>query len=149
MIGGSDIVLWIPDHAPAADVIMRIVRQHWPGFVFQNADDDEPIDPAKLASLPQPTGREFFLYRSMAAAMDWSQSGATQENKNSLIYVILGNRRKPDLGLRSITLVGGEWTGELAPILAEIRLAFEDWTKYPTGNHLPTIGPVSRAAERE
>ena len=40
MIGGSDKVLWVNENAPAADLILSAVRQHWPSFVFQDADDE-------------------------------------------------------------------------------------------------------------
>lgn len=134
MIGGSDKVLWVDENAPAADLILRVVRQHWPSFVFQNADDDQPLDAAKSSNLTQPAGREFFLYRTAEAAQDWLQSGATDDNKNSLIHVILGNRRKPALGLRSVTLVGDEWTGELAAILVDVQRAFDGFPK----KHVPS-----------
>ena len=63
MIGGSDKVLWVDEAAPAAELIVRAVRSHWPQYVFQNSDDDHATDPSQLPTLPAPTGREFFLYR--------------------------------------------------------------------------------------
>src|SRR5438552_3464110 len=83
MIGGSDRVLWVDENAPAADLILRVARQHWPSFVFQDADEDQPLGAAKSAGLTQPAAREFFLYRSVEAAQDWLQSGATDNNKNT------------------------------------------------------------------
>ena len=50
MIGGIDIVLWIPDDIPACDVILRTLRICWPRFVFQNGDDAEPLPPSWLPS---------------------------------------------------------------------------------------------------
>jgi hypothetical protein len=150
MIGGSDKVLWVDENAPAADLILRTVRQHWPSLVFQDADEAQPLDAAKSSGLQQPAGREFFLYRTAEAAQDWLQSGATDHNKNTLIHVILGNRRKPDVGLRSITLVGDDWTGELAPILADIQAAFDGFTKkHPPNGQAAQLGPMPHAAERE
>lgn len=124
MIGGSDKVLWVPKSAKAADVILRVVRRHWPKYVFQNADDDAP-EPAQPSALPAPTGREFFLYRDRNAAKAWLKSGATAKNKNTLIYVILGKDLKPARGLRSITLVATDWTGALAKCLADIEAEFD------------------------
>jgi hypothetical protein len=150
MIGGSDKVLWVDENAPAADLILRTVRQHWPIFVFQNANDDKPLDAATSSGLTKPAGREFFLYRTAEAAQHWLQLGATDENKNTLIHVILGNRRKPDVGLRSITLVGDDWTGELAAILADIQSAFDGFTKKRLPNGQPaSVGTMPQAAERK
>jgi hypothetical protein len=150
MIGGSDKVLWVPEKAPAAKLILKSVRRHWPKFVFQDADDDLPLDPAKLPSLPVPKGREFFLYRDMKAAKEWLKSGATLKNKNTLIYVILGKRRKRDLGLRSITLVGGAWTGVLGTILADIQAAFDGCRKNgPPNGQVAPLSPMPHAVERE
>jgi hypothetical protein len=150
MIGGSDKVLWVDEVAPAAEIIVRAVRRHWPQYVFHNADDDHAMDPAQLSALPVPSGREFFLYRDMGAAQDWLQSGATDNNKNALVSVILGNRRKPALGQRSITLVGGDWTGELAALLADIQTAFDGFAKNPPADgNLSAPGPLPHAAERE
>jgi hypothetical protein len=150
MIGGSDKVLWVDENAPAAELILRVVRQHWPHFVFQNADEDQPLDAAKSSGLTQPTGREFFLYRTAQAAQDWLQSGATDRNKKTLIHVILGSRRKPDLGLRSVTLVGDDWMGESAAILAGIQAAFDGYTKKsPPNGQVAPLGPMPHATERE
>ena len=150
MIGGSDKVLWVDASALAADVILRIVRQHWPRFVFQNADEDQPLDAANSSRLTQPDGREFFIYRTAEAAQDWLQSGATDDNKNTLIHVILGKRRKPDLGLRSVTLVGDDWTGELAAILADIQAAFDGGTKtHPPNGQAAPVEAMPYAGERE
>ena len=63
---------------------------------------------------------------------------------------ILGNRRKPDLGLRSITLVGDDWTSELAAILTDIQAAFEAFAKkHPPNGKAAGVGPMPHAAERE
>jgi hypothetical protein len=150
MIGGSDKVLWVAEDAPAAELILRVVRHHWPRFVFQNADDAEPMDAAKSFAQTQPAGREFFLYRTAEAAQDWLQSGATDDNKNTLIHVILGARRKPDLGLRCVTLVSDDWTAELAAILEDVQAAFDAFVKkhLPNGQTAP-LGPMPHTTERE
>ena len=144
MIGGSDKVLWVDETAPASELILRVVRRHWPSFVYQDAEADEPLGVAESSSLTQPARREFFLFRSSEAAQDWRRSGATDDNKNTLIHVILGNRRKPDLPLRSLTLVGGEWVGELAAIAADIQTAFDGVRKHPPfgSKEAPARSPV-------
>ncbi len=150
MIGGSDKVLWVDENAPAADLILRTVRQHWPSLVVQNADEDQPVDAANSFGQAQPSGREFFLYRTAEASQEWLQSGATDSNRNTLIHVILGNRRKADLGLRSVTLVGDDWAGELAAILADIQAAFDAIAKkHPPNCQAAPLGLVPLPSERE
>jgi hypothetical protein len=150
MIGGFDKVLWVDENAPAADLILRIVRRHWPNFVFQDAEEDQPLDAAKSSGLTHLAAREFFLYRDTEAAQEWLHAGATDNNKNTLIHVILGNRRKPELKLRSITLVGDDWTGELAAILADIQTSFDAFTKKPLPNgKVAPVGPMPQTTERE
>jgi hypothetical protein len=150
MIGGSDKVLWVDENAPASDIILRIVQQHWPSFVVQNADEDQPLNAAKSAALTQSAGREFFLYRTAETAQNWLQAGATEDNKNTLIHVILGSRRKLDFGLRSVTLVGDDWTGETAAILADIQAAFDGLAKKGSPNGLSApFGSALQGTEHE
>ena len=149
MIGGSDKVLWVDEDAPVADLVLRVVRQHWPNFVFQDADADQPLDAASPLLTP-PTGHEFFLYRTAATAQEWLEFGATDNNKNTLIHVILGNRRKPELRLRSVTLVGDDWTGEMALILSDIQAAFDNTTtKHSANDHVFPAVVMPHVAERD
>jgi hypothetical protein len=122
MIGGTDIVLCVHEDIPTADVIFRAVRQHWPAFVFQNADDESaPFSPRTELWLPQPSGPEFFIYRDEQAARNWDEDGATPENANTMLHVILGKRRQPQSGLRSLTLVCGTLTGDMKVLIDDIR----------------------------
>jgi hypothetical protein len=150
MIGGTDNVLWVDENAPAFDLIVSAVRQHWPHLVLQNADEDLPIEPSKSSDLTILLGREFFLYRNAAAAENWLNEGVTESNKNTMIHGLLGNRRKPDRRVRSITLVADDWTGELAAILKDIQEAFDNFSKkhLPNGTATP-LGPVPHVAERD
>ncbi|MEO6809384.1 MAG: hypothetical protein ABI353_09770 [Isosphaeraceae bacterium] len=133
MIGGTDLVFWIRDDVPAADVILRTVRRKWPDYVFQDADD--PSMPSKSARgwLPRPSGREFFIYYDLAAARSWHEDGATSENLNTMIYVVLGNRTRPAANLRSITIVCGELSGEMRALMDEIQMSIMDITRSMRG----------------
>jgi hypothetical protein len=139
MIGGTDIILAVRRNIPAADVIFRTIRRHWPNFVFQNADDDSaPFTPQVGPWLPQPSGREFFIYRDADAARSWDAYGATPENRNAMIYVILGKEPPPGADLGSVTLVCGDLTEEIRTILDEIARGFTDYMEGP--------GPLWEAA---
>ena len=126
MIGGIDVVFWVRDDISAAEVILRTLRRHWPNFVIEDADDPAPFLPNPGPWLPTPAGREFFAYKDEASAMSWEELGATPENRDAMIYVILGNRRRQELGLRSLTLVCGHLTGQLKRIVEEIDESFEE-----------------------
>src|SRR5437660_1227082 len=109
MIGGTDIELTIRSDIPAADVVFRTVRRHWPNFVFQDADDETaPYAPNANGSLPKVSGREFFVYRDKQAALSWDEYGAAAENFNTMLYVILGEEDPPGSNLRPLTLVCDE-----------------------------------------
>jgi len=129
MIGGTDVVLWIRDDLSPADVILRTIQRHWPNYIFQNGDDPAPFSHKAGPWLPLPTGREFFVYENEKAAHSWHEHGAIPENTNTMLYVILGNRRKQELALRSLTLVCGNLTGTMKAIIADIDSCLRDCTE--------------------
>ena len=128
MIGGTDVVLWVREDLPASDFILRTVRRHWPDLVFQDADDPTLPSQSLHGWLPQPSGREFFVYRDLPAALSWHEHGAIPENTNAMLHVILGNRRKPEAGLRSLTIVCGDLSGEMKSMIDEVEIAFSEAT---------------------
>jgi hypothetical protein len=125
MIGGIDILLTVAQDVPASDVIIRVVRRHWPDYIFQDVDDPNPPTPRTSHDIPSPTGREFFLYRDLKSALIWEDRGAVPENENTLIYVILGDEADIHDHARSITLVCGCLVGEMKEIIEEITTALE------------------------
>jgi hypothetical protein len=126
MIGGTDIAFWVRDGHEAADLILRTAQRYWPKFVIENIDDPQPFAPRQGIDLPEPSGNEFFIYRDERVALDWEAHGATLENSNSRLYVILGNRVQPNSGFKSLTVVCGELVGETRRMLDEIRAGLAD-----------------------
>ena len=126
MIGGVDIVFWVPDEGAAVDAILRVVRRHWKDYVFQNADDPRPSPRPPGNWLPTPSGRQFFLYRDDAAARSWNENGAIPENANTMLHVLVGNRWQPGTHFRSLTVVCDEVAGEMESLLDEIRMSLAD-----------------------
>ena len=122
MIGGTDVELSIRADIPAADVILRTVRRHWPNFVLQDADDEATTD----RSLPKPSGPEFFIYRDKQAALSWDEHGASSENFNTMVYVILGTEEPPGSNLRPLTLVCDAVVGEMRELIEDLERGFED-----------------------
>lgn len=89
-IGGHDIVLEVPPDTPIFEVILRSVRQRWPGAYFLGAGGDDPelIDSAGLPPRAE-EGREFFVFRDRGAADSWMDEGATAENENTMLHFLI------------------------------------------------------------
>jgi len=126
MIGGTDVVLWARDGGEATDVILRTVHRYWPNFVLENLDDEAPFVPRRRDELPNPSGPEFFLYRDEQSALSWEEHGATPENCNMMLHVIVGNRANPGSDLKSLTVVCGELTGQVGQLIDEVRTGLDD-----------------------
>jgi hypothetical protein len=128
MIGGSDVILRVRDDIPPEDVILRTVRNHWPQFVLQNAEEDHvrPRDPNGL--LPVPAGPEFFVYRDQIAADDWERNGARPENANLMLHILAFDKMATEVGFTSVTIVCDRVEGDVRTIIEEIRSNFERLT---------------------
>ena len=115
MIGGTDIELTIPSDVPAADVIFRTVRRHWPNFVFKT-----PM--MRRHRTPQP---RMACYRSLlapnslfTATSKRQRTGTsmvqTPANFNTMLHVILGEQEPAGSGMRPLTLVCDDLWGKCA-----------------------------------
>ncbi|MBI1914461.1 MAG: hypothetical protein HYS12_06940 [Planctomycetes bacterium] len=127
MIGGTDLICPVRSDIPISDVIFRVVRRHWPRYVFQNADESGPFTPHAGPWLPRPSGREFFVYRDEESARSWEEHGAIPEILGTMLYVILPAERSLLVPVAtSVTLVCGELTGETGEVVQEIQGTFRD-----------------------
>ena len=88
MIGGRDIVLSGPTRPDEAERIIRTLRPIWPNLVVQDATADEPYDHDELERAG-PQLREFLVYRDTSAFSSWAEHGATPDNTDALLHVIL------------------------------------------------------------
>jgi hypothetical protein len=80
-IHGSDFL--IKSSIPIADSLIRfLVKDHWPSMVYEimSCDNDGSID--------------LFLYRDEAALKAWDEEGWSDENDETMIYVILAKESK-------------------------------------------------------
>jgi hypothetical protein len=145
MIGGTDVVLWVRDDVPIADVVFRTVRRHWPDMVYQNPDDESVPFLRPGPSLPKPAGPEYFIYKDAAAARSWDEHGAVPENHNTMLYVIEGKRRHPDGRRRSLTLVCGELVGDMKAIIEEIEAGLRDFDESVRDGHEGHEGALDEA----
>jgi len=129
MIGGTDVELPVGDGVPVADVVFRTIRRYWPDYVIENAlDESPPFKPPAGLGIPAQPSPEFFIYRDEQAATDWGEHGATPENANLMVYVLMGDDTESVHGPRSITIVVGSPTGELRSFLKELRELFCELT---------------------
>jgi hypothetical protein len=121
MIGGTDVILDVKPGVSAADVILRCVRRHWPACVYQDADDEsQPFEPLGGIWPPTLKGSEFFIYRDEQAARSWDEFGATEENANLMLHVLLPTGEDDD-DPHSVTIVCGEPVGDVKAILVDIE----------------------------
>jgi len=88
VIGGRDLVLaGASVHGELAFVVERL-RTVWPDLVVQDAERAVAVSPdaPEVAAM-----REIFAYESRNAFETWRDAGATQQNADSMIHVILGH----------------------------------------------------------
>jgi hypothetical protein len=140
MIGGTDVVLEIGVGVRAADAILLAVRRHWPRCVYQNADDESaPFTPYDGDWPPQAVDREFFVYRDEEAAWSWDADGATPENHDAMLYVILPEEPPDRSAIPTVTVVCGEPSGEVKAILEDIETSLKENGR--SGNGIGAVLP--------
>lgn len=87
MIGGRDIVVDGRTTPNDGTVVIETFRRMWPALVVQDANQPSPTE------TPAFDAREFFVYRDQEAFASWREHGATSENADRLIHVIIENDR--------------------------------------------------------
>jgi hypothetical protein len=125
-IGGQDILIEIPPDVSAADVIIRLMRQTWPGARFQDADRDDcnPID-SETVMVQGGRSREFFIFRDERSAEAWHRDGATSENAKSMLHFLVDDRPADPSSPRHVTLVCDEVSGAIESLVADLKDRFQ------------------------
>lgn len=122
MIGGTDVIMERKPGVPAADMILRVVRRHWPDCLYQNADDEGPARPLPAEGTPPGLAPEFFLHRDEESVRSWDEFGATPDNVNTMLYVLIPGDDGGDAAApSSVTVVCGELDGVMSALMAEIE----------------------------
>ena len=88
MIGGTDIVLLGPTMPQDADLILRTVRMEWPHALIQAVDSSEAI-PFRDVRFPVTGPVELIIYRDAASLEAWRSRGATPENQDAMMHLII------------------------------------------------------------
>ncbi len=88
MIGGLDIVLRGRGADGEGAFILSRLQGVWHGLVVQEASAEKAVRPLddSVAAM-----REFFVYRSRADFESWMKEGATDDNADKMIHVLLGD----------------------------------------------------------
>jgi len=95
-IGGQDIVIKNTNPTKAWGVILGVVRELWPGAITERE------------------GADAIVYRDDAARTSWKTNGATSENADRMIQVIVH--------LTSVTVVVGGPEGQAAAEALRVAL---------------------------
>ncbi len=125
MVGGFDIIFYLPPEIPASALVLARVGQLWPEAIVQDADEDEthPIDgPWPLAEGVR--RRELVIHRDEAMVESWDRDGMTPENLDSMILVLVGEPSAVKDGLRELTLVCGERNEETEQLIRDLEADF-------------------------
>jgi hypothetical protein len=88
-VGGVDVVIEGEGCPGEGLFIVGCLRAHWEHLVVQDAEADYTVgshDPAIGAM------REFFVYRNPDAFDSWEHDGATSDNRDAMIHVLIGDR---------------------------------------------------------
>ena len=87
MIGGVDAIfnVWIePDEA--LDVCTRLITEHWPDAVLENAITGEQY--AGYAGIPFKLVTELMVYRDRTAFESWQRLGADPSNADTMVHLL-------------------------------------------------------------
>lgn len=107
-IGGEDTVIDGPLAEGEAMFIVASLSETWSDLVVQDAESDSAVS-ARDTSIA--AMREFFVYRSRADFESWNRDGASEDNRCTMIHVVLGDD--------STTVVADAGDGGLAARLAK------------------------------
>lgn len=107
MIGGTDIVIPVPDARSHCDDVLRLVRANWSSAIIEDAETGLP---------PSATTHEMLVYRDERAFVSIEADGVTDENGGGLLHVLLG--------VNSITCVVHGYDSVAMPIVKQIEATF-------------------------
>jgi hypothetical protein len=122
MIGGVDLILKGRTRSDDADLILRAVRRAWPSACFQRADAENAA-PLSAVRFPVDNMDEFFVYRDAACLESWQTNGASTENEDTMIHVVVSPQE--------ITIIVDRYDGPLAVLAEEIFEALRAKRRMP------------------
>ncbi len=110
MIGGTDLIA--SGTTPQdADLILWTMRTQWPDGLVQAGDSTEAL-PFRSIRFPIKGPIEFMIYRDAAAFDSWRVNGATPQNQEAMMHLLVGPA--------SITIVVDREDSPLASLAREM-----------------------------
>ena len=85
MIGGMDVTLAGPTSPAEMLLALKYLHGRWPKAIAEDQYDHR-LTWSYIP--PLSAGLELFVFRDPAAAESWRESGATEENSDSLVHLI-------------------------------------------------------------
>lgn len=90
MIGGYDIILDVPFQQDDFRTILADVLAQWPNAVYQDAEESGCHKLSDMLTQGDyDIAYEFFLYRDEDAFVSTEIDGVTEENEDSILYVLM------------------------------------------------------------
>src|SRR5580698_9896865 len=139
MIGGADIVVEGVGALGEGPFIISWLHETWGDLVVQDAAADDAVAPSDPSVA---TMREFFVYRSRPDFESWMREGAADDNADTMIHVILGDR-----STTVVTARAGSQTYRLATALRDIVLLRRVMREIDT-EYTPMKDPEGGSARR-
>jgi len=139
MIGGADILVEGVGALGEGPFIISWLHETWGDLVVQDAAADDAVGPSDPSVA---TMREFFVYRSRPDFESWMREGAADDNADTMIHVILGDR-----STTVVTARAGSQTYRLATALRDIVLLRRVMREIDT-EYTPMKDPEGGSARR-
>jgi len=88
MIGGADLILRGQTKAHDTDMLVRGIRSEWPDAMIQPVDKNNATSIRNLR-FPVLGPTELIVYRDAASYQSWMDRGATADNQDAMILIIV------------------------------------------------------------
>ncbi len=130
-VGGIDLVLNTPRSSFDLNVVLAVLLDFWPDAQIEDADGPafRPLREVFQSDRPWHS-REFFVYRDTASAASWTANGATSDNRNRMVHVLIQDAPE---GVKT-TLVVDELWDEMLAISGEMQQALLPRVPNTNGN---------------
>jgi len=122
-IGGTDISFRVTQSVQIQEVVLHALREFWPEYVFQDADEVELHDNNEPGPwwLYATASTEFFIYCDRKAAKAWMDQGGIPGNQSSMLHFLIDVDQSIPGPVRQVTVVVGEPTGEVAKFVGDLK----------------------------
>ena len=133
MIGGYDYIFVVDrvEDGLVQELILQFFQRIWSQGMVETdfmADAVPLTQPWVWAEVIR--ARDLYFYRSAKAARIWTDFGAVDQNRNTMVYVIVDFPQDVD-GIR-LTAVVSEFTDQMSNLLRDLRMYVQSECLYCT-----------------